>query len=77
MTDTLSAAKASATAKNGAEEGSVINGRVMVWIDGLLRPATPSQAWSEWLWLAMSPLPETQARARAIRAALNQVGHLQ
>lgn len=83
MTDTLSAAKdgaakaRSAIPNKDAPEGSVINGRVMIWIDGLLRPATPSQAWSEWLWLAMSPLPETQARARAIRAALNQVGHLQ
>ena len=77
MTDTLSAAKAPTAPNKPVGEGSVINGRVMVWIDGLLRPATPSQAWSEWLWLAMSPLPETQARARAIRAALNQVGHLQ
>ena len=58
-------------------EGSVINGRIMVWMDGLLRPATPSEAWSEWLWLTTSPLPETQARARAIRAALTAVGHLQ
>jgi len=49
----------------------------MVWMDGLLRPTTPSEAWSEWLWLATSPLPETQARARAIRAALTAVGHLQ
>lgn len=78
MTDTLSsAAKAPTTAKNGVGEGSVINGRIMVWMDGLLRPATPSEAWSEWLWLATSPLPETQARARAIRAALTAVGHLQ
>ena len=49
----------------------------MVWMDGLLRAVTPSEAWSEWLWLATSPLPETQARARAIRAALTAVGHLQ
>ncbi|MFT6427333.1 MAG: hypothetical protein ACJAVC_000598 [Brevundimonas sp.] len=78
VTDALfPAAKASVTANNGTEEGSVINGRIMVWMDGLLRPATPSEAWSEWLWLATSPLPETQARARAIRAALTAVGHLQ
>ena len=78
MTDTLSsAAKAPTTANNGVGEGSIINGRIMVWMDGLLRPATPSEAWSEWLWLATSPLPETQARARAIRAALTAVGHLQ
>lgn len=78
MTDTLSsAAKAPTTAKNSVGEGSIVNGRIMVWMDGLLRPATPSEAWSEWLWLATSPLPETQARARAIRAALTAVGHLQ
>lgn len=84
MTDTLfPAAKAgaaqarSAIPNKDAPEGSIINGRIMVWMDGLLRPATPSEAWSEWLWLATSPLPETQARARAIRAALTAVGHLQ
>lgn len=84
MTDTLSSAAKAGAAQartaipnKDAPEGSVINGRIMVWMDGLLRPATPSEAWSEWLWLATSPLPETQARARAIRAALTAVGHLQ
>lgn len=78
MTDTLSvAARALATANNGAGEGSIINGRVLVWMDGLLRPVTPAEAWSEWLWLTLSPLPETRARARVIRAALDQLGHLQ
>lgn len=73
----LSAAKASATPNKGAEEGSIINGRILVWMDGSLRHASPAEAWSEWLWLTFSTLPETQARARAIRAALDQVGHLQ
>jgi len=78
VTDTLfPAAKAPTTAKNSVGEGSIVNGRIMVWMDGLLRAVTPSEAWSEWLWLATSPLPETQARARAIRAALTAVGHLQ
>ena len=75
MTDTpFPAAKAPTTAKNSVGEGSIINGRIMVWMDGLLRPATPSEAWSEWIWLAMSPLPETQARARAIPVASTMGG---
>lgn len=84
MSDTLSsAAKAgaaqarSAIPNKDAPEGSIINGRILVWMDGSLRHATPAEAWSEWLWLTFSTLPETQARARAIRAALDQVGHLQ
>jgi hypothetical protein len=64
-------------APHQAQEGSITDGRIMVWMDGVLRPVAPSEAWSEWLWLVTSPLPETQARARALRAALDQVGHLQ
>lgn len=37
MTDTLfPAAKAPTTAKNSVGEGSIVNGRIMVWMDGLL-----------------------------------------
>ena len=78
MTNTLSSAAKAPTAPNKpVGEGSVINGHVMIWMDGLLRPVTPAEAWSEWLWLAFSPIPATQARARSIRAALDQVGYLQ
>ena len=78
MAETLPVAAKAPTAPNKpVGEGSIINGRVLVWMDGSLRHATPAEAWSEWLWLTLSPLPETRARARVIRAALDQIGHLQ
>lgn len=67
----------SAIPNKDAPEGSVINGMIAVWADGVLRLMLPREAWSEWLWLANSPLPATQERVRSIRAALDSVGYLQ
>lgn len=67
----------SAIPNKDAPEGSVINGMIAVWADGVLRLMPPCKAWGEWLWLATSPVPSSQQRARAIRTALDSVGYLQ
>lgn len=73
-----STAKAPVRANNPAGDGAeVINGEIVMWVDGCLKSVRPSLAWSEWLWLHDSPVPSTRERARSIRAALDQIGYLQ
>ncbi|WP_292223817.1 hypothetical protein [Brevundimonas sp.] len=67
----------SAIPNKDAPEGSVINGMIAVWADGVLRLMLPREAWSEWLWLTNSAIPSTQQRAQSIRTALDSVGYLQ
>lgn len=58
-------------------EGSIINGKIVMWNDGRLEPVKPSRAWSEWLALSDSPIRPSQERAKALRSALNTIGYLQ
>ncbi|RZJ42848.1 MAG: hypothetical protein EON87_13665 [Brevundimonas sp.] len=58
-------------------EGQIINGKIAVWMNGSLRPVERWEAVHELSWLSGSPIPETQARARRIRAALEQAGAVQ
>lgn len=64
-------------ANNPGGEGAVVNGRVLMWNEGVFAPVDPSIAWGEWLSLQSSHLPESQARARTLRNALDQIGYLQ
>lgn len=68
---------AARSANNGAPDAEVINGEIVMWMDGRRKPVRPALAWSEWLWLHDSPVPETRERAKTIRAALDQIGYLQ
>lgn len=64
-------------AKNCAGEGCIINGEIVVLDLGTLRPVSPMRAWNEWFSVVGSPSPQCQARARVLRAALDQIGYLQ
>ncbi len=68
---------AARSANNGAPDAEVINGEVVMWLDGRRAPVRPSTAWAEWLRLYDSPIPASQQRAKTIRAALDQIGYLQ
>lgn len=73
-----SAARAPAVPNKPVGDGAeVINGEIVMWLDGQRRAVRPALAWSEWLWLHDSPVPETRERAKTIRAALDQIGYLQ
>lgn len=46
------------------EGAEVINGEIVMWMDGRRRSVRPYLAWSEWLWLHDSPVAETRERAK-------------
>lgn len=58
------------------QHARVEHGTVVVMSDGRWQ-ADNWLAWSEWLIAMASPLPATQARAREIRAALDDVAYPQ
>lgn len=73
-----SAARAPAVPNKPVGDGAeVINGEIVMWLDGRRAPVRPSTAWAEWLRLYDSPIPASQQRAKTIRAALDQIGYLQ
>lgn len=72
-----SAARAPAEPNKPVGDAEVINGEIVMWMDGQRRPVRPPLAWSEWLWLQDSPVPASRERAKSIRAALDQIGYLQ